>query len=228
VEPALRYPNVTLLTHALVTRLETDPSGRSATQVVVERDGNVESNSANMVVVAAGAINSAALLLRSASDTHPGGLGNSSGVVGRHLMLHNSSSLIAFSTTPNPTKFQKTLGINDFYFGDREWPYPLGAMQMLGKSDTVLIGFDVPDAPDPADLARHSIDFLLTTEDLPRPENRVTLAADGDIRLSYAPRNLEAHQRLREKFMNLLDTMRCRNEVYETGNTRAAGSASAA
>ena len=85
-------------------------------------------------------------------------------------MLHNSSSLIAFSTTPNPTKFQKTLGINDFYFGDREWPYPLGAMQMLGKSDTVLIGFDVPDAPDPADLARHSIDFLLTTEDLPRPE----------------------------------------------------------
>jgi hypothetical protein len=111
--------------------------------------------------------------------------------------------------------FGKTLGINDFYFGDREWPYPLGAMQMFGKSDTVLIGFDVPDAPDPADLARHSIDFLLTTEDLPRPENRVTLAADGDIQLSYTPTNLEAHQRLREKFMNLLDTMRCRNEVYE-------------
>ena len=86
---------------------------------------------------------------------------------------------------------------------------------MLGKSDAVLIGFDVPDAPDPADLARHSIDFWLTTEDLPRPENRVTLGANGDIRLSYTPTNLEAHQRLREKFMNLLDTMRCRNEVYE-------------
>jgi choline dehydrogenase-like flavoprotein len=215
VEPALRYPNVTLLTHALVTRLETDPSGRSVNRVVVKRDGILETYSADIVVVAGGAINSAALLLGSASDMHPDGLGNASGVVGRHLMLHNNSSLIAFSTTPNPTKFQKTLGINDFYFGDEDWPYPLGAMQMLGKSDAVLIGFDVPDAPDPADLARHSIDFWLTTEDLPLPDNRVTLGPDGDIRLSYVPTNLEAHQRLREKFMSLLDTMRCRDEVYE-------------
>jgi hypothetical protein len=88
--------------------------------------------------------------------------------------------------------------------------------------------FDVPDAPNPADLARHSIDFWLTTEDLPRPENRVTLGADGDIRLSYTPTNLEAHQRLREKFMNLLDTMRCRNESTKTGDMRVAGSASVA
>ncbi len=215
VDPALRYPNVTLRTRALVTRLETDPSGRSVNRVVVERDGVVETYSADVVVVAGGAINSAALLLRSANERHPNGLGNSSGVVGRHLMLHNNSSLIAFSTMPNPTKFQKTIGINDFYFGDGEWDYPLGAMQMLGKSDAVLVGFDVPDAADPADLARHSIDFWLTTEDLPLPDNRVTLGPDGDIRLSYTPTNLEAHQRLREKFMSLLDTMRCRNEVYE-------------
>src|SRR5205823_9941626 len=137
VEPALRYPNVTLLTHARVTRLETDPSGHSVSRVVVDRQGDVETYSADVVVVAAGAINSAALLLGSAGDRHPNGLGNSSGVVGRHLMLHNNSSLIAFSTTPNPAKFQKTLGINDFYFGDGEWPFPLGAMQMLGKSDAV-------------------------------------------------------------------------------------------
>jgi choline dehydrogenase-like flavoprotein len=215
VEPALRYPNVTLLTGAFVTRLETDAAGARVERVVVERDGQVETYSADVVVVAGGAINSAALLLRSATDRHPEGLGNSSGVVGRHLMLHNNSSLIAFSKTPNPTKFQKTLGINDFYFGDGEWPYPLGAMQMLGKSDAVLIGFDVPDAGDPADLARHSIDFWLTTEDLPLPENRVTLDANGEIRLSYTPTNLEAHQRLREKFMNLLDTIRCRDDVYE-------------
>ena len=215
VEPALHYPNVTLLTRALVTRLETDASGRTVTGVVVERDGLVETYTADVVVVAGGAINSAALLLASANDKHPDGLGNSSGVVGRHLMLHNNSSLIAFSKMPNPTKFQKTLGINDFYFGDGEWPYPLGAMQMLGKSDAVLVGFDVPDAADPADLARHSIDFWLTTEDLPLPENRVTLGPDGGIQLAYTPTNLSAHQRLREKFMSLLDAMHCRPEVYE-------------
>ena len=215
VEPALKHPNVTLRTGALVTRLETDATGRTVTGVVVERDGVTERYSADVVVVAAGAINSAALLLRSADEKHPDGLGNSSGVVGRHLMLHNNSSLIAFSREPNPTKFQKTLGINDYYFGDGDWPYPLGAMQMLGKSDAVLIGFDVPDAPDPGDLAAHSIDFWLTTEDLPLPENRVTLDEQGEIQLAYTPTNLEAHQRLRVKFTELLDTMRCRADVYE-------------
>jgi choline dehydrogenase-like flavoprotein len=215
VEPALRHPNVTLLTNAYVSRLETDPSGRTVNRVTVERNGIDETYSADIVVVAGGAINSAALLLRSASEQHPDGLGNSSGVVGRHLMLHNNSSLIAFSKTPNPTKFQKTLGINDYYFGDGVWPYPLGAMQMLGKSDSVLIGFDVPDAQDPADLARHSIDFWLTTEDLPMWDNRVTLDDAGNIRLEYTPTNLEAHQRLREKFMGLLDAMQCHQDVYE-------------
>ncbi len=215
VEPALRHPNVTLLTKALVTRLETDAGGHRVDRVVVEHDGRSESYTGDVVVVAGGAINSAALLLRSANARHPHGLGNSSGVVGRHLMLHNNSSLIAFSTEPNPTKFQKTLGINDFYFGDGEWPYPLGAMQMLGKSDAVLVGFDVPDATDPADLARHSIDFWLTTEDLPLWDNRVTLDEHGGIRLHYTPTNLEAHQRLREKFMALLDAMHCEPDVYD-------------
>jgi choline dehydrogenase-like flavoprotein len=183
VQPALRYPNVTLRTNALVTRLETDPSGHTVQRVVVDRNGRTETYSADVVVVAAGAINSAALLLRSADDRHPEGLGNGSGVVGRHLMLHNNSSLIAFSKTPNPTKFQKTLGINDFYFGDpdSDWPYPLGAMQMLGKSDATLIGFDVKDHPDPAEVARHALDFWLTTEDLPLAHNRVTVGRDGGI-----------------------------------------------
>ncbi|MFZ5870861.1 MAG: GMC family oxidoreductase N-terminal domain-containing protein [Actinomycetota bacterium] len=217
VEPALHHPNVTLLRRALVTRLVTDPTGRSVTGVEVERDGARERYSADVVVVAAGAINSAALLLRSASDRHPAGLGNSSGVVGRHLMMHNNSSLIALSMTPNPTKFQKTLGVNDFYFGDpmSDWPYPLGAMQMLGKSDAVLIGFDVPGAPDPGELARHAVDFWLTTEDLPLPQNRVTLGPDGGIQLSYTPTNLEAHARLRARFESLLSAMHCRSEVYE-------------
>ena len=220
VQPALRHPNVTLLTGALVTRLETDESGRTVTGVVVERGGEREVYSADVVVVAAGAINTAALLLRSASPQHPDGLGNSSGVVGRNLMLHNNSSLIAFSKVPNPTKFQKTLGINDFYFGDGEWPYPLGAMQMLGKSDKVLIGFDAPEAEDPADLARHALDFWLTTEDLPLPDNRVTLDDDGEICLRYTPTNLEAHKRLRAKFESLLDTIQCRDQVLENYSYR--------
>ena len=217
VEPALRHPNVTLLTNAEVTRLDTDASGRQVSGVVVHRDGAEEHYSADVVVVAAGAINSAALLLRSASGSHPDGLGNGSGQVGRHLMLHNNSSLIAFSKMPNPTKFQKTLGINDFYFGDPDgdWPFPLGAMQMLGKSDATLIGFDVKDAADPAEVARHALDFWLTTEDLPLPENRVTVDRDGAISLRYTPTNLEAHHRLRAKFESLLSAMQCRDDVYE-------------
>jgi len=217
VEPALRYSNVTLRTRTRVMRLETDEAGRAVTRVVADRDGQTETYSADLVVVSAGAINSAALLLASASERHPDGLGNGSGVVGRHLMMHNNSSLIAFSKIPNPTKFAKTLGVNDFYAGDPagggEWPYPLGAMQMLGKSDAVLIGFDAPEAGDPAELARHAMDFWLTTEDLPLPDNRVSLDRDGRIRLRYTPTNLEAHRRLIEKFKGLLSAIQCRDTV---------------
>jgi choline dehydrogenase-like flavoprotein len=217
VEPALRYPNVSLRTRARVTRLETDGPGRTVTRVVVDRDGQAEAYSADLVVLSAGAINSAALLLASASDRHPAGLGNSSGVVGRHLMMHNNSSLIAFSKIPNPTKFQKTLGVNDFYFGDPDddggFPYPLGALQMLGKNDATLIAFDAPDAEDPVDLARHSMDFWLTTEDLPLPGNQVLLGRDGRIQLRYTQTNAEAHRRLRGKFEGLLDAIQCRDTV---------------
>lgn len=222
VDPALRHPGVTLLTGALVTRLVTDPSGRAVRRVVVERDGAREEYSADVVVLAAGAINSAALLLRSASPHHPQGLGNSSGVVGRNLMLHNNSSLIAFSKIPNPTRFQKTLGVNDFYFGDPvgDYPYPLGAMQMLGKSDAVLIGFDAPEAADPAELARHAMDFWLTTEDLPRAENQVVVDGSGGISLRYRPTNLAAHAVLRDRFVGLLSAMQCREDVLENYSYR--------
>jgi choline dehydrogenase-like flavoprotein len=220
VEPALSYPNVTLRTRAHVTRLDTDPSGNSVSRVVVDRDGQREEFTADVIVLAAGAINSAALLLASADEKHPNGLGNSSGVVGRHLMMHNNSSLIAFSKTPNPTKFQKTLGINDFYFGDGEWPYPLGAMQMLGKSDKVLIGFDAPEAEDPTDLAMHAMDFWMTTEDLPLADNRVTVDRDGEISLRYQPTNLEAHKRLIARFHSLLDSIQCRDDVLENYSYR--------
>jgi choline dehydrogenase-like flavoprotein len=218
VEPALRHDNVQLRTRARVVRLETDPSGRSVSRVVVDRDGEREEYTADVVVLAAGAINSAALLLASASDRHPTGLGNASGHVGRHLMLHNNSGLVAFSTTPNPTRFQKTLGVNDFYWSDPldpDWEYPVGSIQMNGKSDAVLIGFDVPDARDPGDLARHSIDFWLTTEDLPLEDNRVTVDRDGAISLRYTRTNAAEVARLRMRLMSLLDGIHCEPDVYE-------------
>ncbi len=199
VDPALRRGNVTLLTGALVSRLETSPSGREVTQIVVERQGAREVYAADIVVVAAGAINSAALLLRSANSRHPGGLANSSGVVGRHYMGHVNSVLMALSRCPNPTVFQKTLALNDFYLGAPDWPYPMGHISFVGKLDAETLRAGAPAiAPGwTLDLmARHSLDFWLTSEDLPDPDNRVTLDRQGDIVLSYHPNNEAGHRRL--------------------------------
>ena len=215
VEPALRHPNVTLRTNSRVVRLETSPDGRSVSKVIVDHEGEREEYTADVVALSAGAINSAALLLSSANEQHPDGLGNRSGMVGRNLMLHNNSSLIAISKTPNPTVFEKTLGINDYYYGDGEWEYPLGAMQMLGKSDAFTISLDAPDADDPADLAAHSLDFWLTTEDLPLPSNRVEVERGGRIKLTYEPTNLEAHERLVAKFRGFLDPIQCTQMVID-------------
>jgi choline dehydrogenase-like flavoprotein len=215
VEPAITHTNVTLLTGSRVTRLETSADGRSVTKVIVEREGQREEYTADVVVVCCGAINSAALLLSSANDRHPDGLGNSSGMVGRNLMMHNNSSLIAISKEPNPTVFEKTLGVNDYYYGDGEWEYPMGAMQMLGRSDAFTISLDAPGAENPSDLAAHSLDFWLTTEDLPLWQNRVAVEPTGRIMLTYTPTNLEAHSRLNAKFRSLLDAMRCQDEVID-------------
>src|SRR2546421_6626382 len=199
IEPALERPNVPLLTNAYVKRLSTSPSGRAVTGVHVQRGGVEEVFSADVVVVSCGAINSAALLLRSASDQHPRGLGNSSDVVGRHYMGHVNSILMAISKCPNPTIFQKTLSVNDFYFGDREFPYPMGHISFVGKLDGVTLKGGAPAiAPGfTLDLmARHSLDFWLTSEDLPDPANRGTLDSQGRIVLDYRPNNEEAHRQL--------------------------------
>ncbi len=207
VKPALEHPNVTLLTNAMVTRLETNPSGREVTTVHVERDGAKETYSGSIVVVAAGAINSAALLLRSANSKHPRGLANGSDVVGRHYMGHVNSVLMALSKCPNPTVFQKTLALNDFYFGAEDWPYPMGHISFVGKLDGQTLKAGAP-AVAPGwtlDLmAKHSLDFWLTSEDLPDPDNRVTLDRQGQIVLSYAPNNEEGHRRLIEKLKGLM------------------------
>ena len=211
VDPALRHPNVTLLTSAYVERLETSSSGRDVTKVLVKRGEERIELAAGIVVVSCGAINSAALLLRSASDRHPRGLANGSGVVGRHYMGHVNSVLMAISRCPNPTVFQKSLSVNDFYFGDEEFPYPMGHISFVGKLDgEALKGGAPPLVPGfTLDLmARHSLDFWLTSEDLPDPENRVTLDRDGKIVLAYKPNNEEGHRRLIARLQKLMKGQR--------------------
>jgi choline dehydrogenase-like flavoprotein len=207
VDPALERSNVTLLTNAYVSRLETNASGRDVTRVLVERNGEREKYSADIVVSACGAINSAALLLRSVSDQHPRGLANGSDVVGRHYMGHINSVLMALSRCPNPTVFQKTLGVNDFYFGATDWSFPMGHISFVGKLDGVTLSAGAPAiAPGwTLDLmGKHSLDFWITSEDLPDPDNRVTLDREGRIVLSYTPNNGEGHKRLIARLESLM------------------------
>jgi len=207
VDPALTYPNVTLMTNARVTRLLTSASGREVTGVAVERGGSEEIFASDIVVSSCGAINSAALLLRSETDRHPNGLANGSGVVGRHYMGHVNSVLLAISKSPNPTVFQKTLGVNDFYFGDGEFQYPMGHISFVGKLDAVALSAGAPAIAPGFTLelmAKHSLDFWLTSEDLPDPDNRVTLDRNGNIVLSYTPNNDAGHKRLIKRLEYLL------------------------
>jgi choline dehydrogenase-like flavoprotein len=212
VRPLLDRPNVTLLVDAEVTRLETDPSGRMVTDVVVRRDGEREAYRGDVVVLAAGATNSAKVLLASASERHPAGLANGSDQVGRNYMFHNCKAVVALSKEPNDTVFQKTLGLNDFYLsGDGDSDLPLGNIQMVGKSNAAAMKGEEPHltmlAPHWSleEVARHAVDFWLTTEDLGKPENRVTLDKDGAIHLAYTSTNDEEAGRLYHELRHILN-----------------------
>jgi choline dehydrogenase-like flavoprotein len=210
VRPALAHDNVTLLRGAEVRRLETDPSGRTVTSVVAAVDGSEQRFSASVVVVSAGAANSAKLLLASANDRHPNGLANGSDQVGRNYLFHNSRAFLAVSKERNDTRFQKTLGLNDYYFGDDDFAFPMGNVQMVGKSSAPMYRGEkriAALAPMFAldDVAAHAVDFWLSTEDLPRPENRVTLAKDGNVVLSYTPNNREPLDQLYHRVTRRLD-----------------------
>jgi len=210
VRPALEHPNVTLLTDARAVKLETNATGTEVTGVVVERDGEVETLSAGVVVVSCGAANSAKLLLESASDAHPNGLANGSDQVGRNFMFHDSQAVLALSREENSTVYQKTLGLNDFYFGSDDFEFPLGNVQMVGKSQAPMFRGEKPVETKLAPqwsldrIARHAIDFWLSTEDLPSPDNRVTVDGEGKVTLSYAETNSEARKRLYEKVRSIL------------------------
>jgi choline dehydrogenase-like flavoprotein len=218
VDPAVQHSNVTLLTNTLVKRLETDATGHEISRVVVERNGSLETYSGDIVVVSCGAINSAALLLRSANDKHPQGLANSSDVVGRHYMGHTNSVLMAISKCPNPTIFQKTLSVNDFYFGSRDFEYPMGHISFVGKLDAITLRAGAPAIAPGFTLelmAQHSLDFWLTSEDLPDPDNRVTIGHNGEIVMAYTPNNLKAHDQLKAHLQKTMKQNTCSVHGHE-------------
>ena len=208
VRPAIQQPNVTLWRNTLARRLLTNDSGRRVTGVEIERNCAVSQVKAPIVIVACGAINSAALLLRSSGPRHPQGLANSSGMVGRHYMAHLATMLQGVSWRRNDDDFQKTVAINDFYLRGPDSPYPLGQIQSQGRTDASMakgVGDTwrykwiemrhIPLRAYEAWVARAN-DWLVMSEDLPRPENRVTLAPDGRIQLAYRPTNVAAHRQL--------------------------------
>jgi choline dehydrogenase-like flavoprotein len=210
VRPALEFPNVTLLRNAKAVKLETNSVGTAVTAVVTEVEGKLDVFRGDIVVVSCGALNTAKLLLMSANDRHPNGLANGSGQVGRNYMFHNSQAVLAISIEPNPTIFQKTLALNDFYFGMEGFEYPMGNIQMLGKSsgpmyrgekplETALLPTGLLD-----NLADHAVDFWLTTEDLPDPENRVTVAQSGKATLRHTPNNQVPTRKLYEQLKSML------------------------
>ena len=210
VRPALEHPNVELLTNAKAVKLETNEAGSDVTGVVVERDGETTTYSADLVVLACGAANTAKLLLMSGTDKHPNGLANGSDQVGRNYMFHNSAAVLALSREENPTVFQKTLGLNDFYFAGRGHDYPLGNIQMVGKSQAEMFRGEKPGETKLAPewtlekVAKHAIDFWLSTEDLPMPENRVTVDKDGKLTLTYRATNDKPKQDLNKQLHSLL------------------------
>jgi choline dehydrogenase-like flavoprotein len=224
VRPAVEYDNVTLMTNARALELHTNDAGTAVTEVIVEHDGQREAFGADIVVVSCGAANSAKLLLASANDVHPNGLGNGSDQVGRNYMFHNCVAVLALSKEPNPTVFQKTLGLNDFYLRGPDFDYPLGNVQMVGKSQAPMFRGEKPVETKLApkwsleEIARHAVDFWLSTEDLPMPENRVTLTDGGDVRLAYKATNDEARKRLYKQLRSMLGHL----GMHDSGHLRHA------
>lgn len=214
VLPALKHTNVTLMTEALAERLITDASGREIKAVQILQHGERFTASGSLVVVSCGAINSAALLLRSANDRHPRGLANSSGLVGRNYMCHHNSLLIAVYEQTNDAQFQKTFAITDYYRRGSDSEFPLGTIQLMGKPDRWTLEFLVKEQLQDVPLENvvgHTIDFFLTAEDLPDPSNRVTLREDGSIKLTRTENNLGAHERLERTAMDLLSRVESRH-----------------
>lgn len=214
VDLALAHPNVELITGAKVTRLETKASGKEISHVVYQSGDEEHRVRGDTVVLAAGAINSAALLLASSNDDHPDGLANGSDQVGRNYMYHTASASLSFALPKINTNFPKTMAINDYYWGDPDgnFDYPMGHIQLLEYLDGDVLrgqlGGIIPYWLIPkffADaIGDRLIPFLVMTEDLPEARNRVRLGEDGSIHLEYWPNNLVAHKRLLQRFHKVM------------------------
>ncbi len=215
VRPAMAYADITLLTEAKVLRLHTSASGREITGVEAEIAGQHQMFSADIVVVACGAINSAVLLLQSANDKHPNGLANSSNLVGRNYMYHNNGVVISFSAQQKPTVFSKTLAIYDFYWGDKDFPFPMGIVHSRGNVDKDLIAtYGPPFIPSfiPEELAKYSFSWWIISEDLPDINNRVCIK-DNKIILDCTNNNMKAFNRLMQRWIETLKLINQRNQI---------------
>lgn len=206
LDPLALAPNVTLLDRRKAVRVETDAQGHRATAVLCEGPDGEERYSGDIIVLAAGAVNTAALMLGSANAAHPNGLANSSGQLGRNYMFHTTSAVLSLALEPFDVTFPKTLCVMDFYWGepDGSYNYPMGQIQLLeymsgqtleGQIEDWIPAGLVPDLFANA-LADRMISFLAMSEDLPDPNNRVSISGDGEITLSYLPNNLASHGRL--------------------------------
>ncbi|PWE55713.1 GMC family oxidoreductase [Metarhizobium album] len=203
---ALQHPNVRLQTGARVTRLVTAADGGAIETVEYEKAGERHRISPKLVILSAGAVQSAVLLQRSANDKHPTGLANASDQVGRNFMNHNSSAVIALSPLyRNDAVYQKTFGFNDFYLSDGEGGPPLGNVQLLGKVSGKILKANMPSVPEWLldRVASHAIDFYAMSEDIPHPESRIMV--DGDrIVLKWHRTNWQAHLDLVSKLKGVL------------------------
>ncbi|CCM77202.1 GMC oxidoreductase [Rhizobium mesoamericanum] len=205
---AMEYPNVRLETNAKVTKLETDANGR-IDRVRYRKNGDDLTVTPKLVILSAGAVQSAVLLLCSADARHPKGLANSSDQVGRNFMNHNSSAVIAVSPTfRNTSIYQKTFGFNDFYLSDGNGGPPLGNVQLLGRISAKVLKGSLPLVPEwlLQTITGHAIDFYAMSEDIPHPESRVRV--DGArIVLQWQRTNWDAHLDLVEKLKSVLKSI---------------------
>ena len=203
VRTAMGAERVTLWTGAVARRLVTDSSGRKVDAVEIEKGGRTLTVRAATVIVSCGAVNSAALLLRSANGRHPQGLANSSGLVGRRYMAHLATMMEAVDLSQvNDTVFSKTIAINDYYLRGPKGGYPLGQIQAQGRTHGLMAKLHAPWWGRPIPLPIYDwwvgrgYDWLAMSEDLPRDDNRITLDGSGRIVLRYRQTNTSAHREL--------------------------------
>jgi choline dehydrogenase-like flavoprotein len=207
VDPAIASGHARLLTGMRVRRIVTDASGRRVDHLVVQGPDGPVTVTGGKFVLAAGAVNSAALLLASADDQHPSGLANASGQVGRNFMMHNNAHVVAVDLDRrNDVTFQKTLSVNDWYHDGGDG-FPLGAMQLIGKVQGVMMQSAAPRGVPRAVLdqvARRSVEWLIMAEDLPSPDSSVTVDGAGRITTARVARGARTHRRLLRKAKRLL------------------------